>query len=90
MLISSILNLEPLSSKEEEVLISMLSDPLVKKYLRRIGAAEVDELASMSSLGYTAEQLAIAHATVHGKLQVIDLLLSIDAPSASSSTVASN
>lgn len=66
-----------LSKVEEDIIRETFSNPTVIKYLQLLGANDAKELLSLSSIGMGNEALAKAHATIHGRLQVIYTLLEI-------------
>lgn len=66
-----------LSKTEEDLLFETFKNPVVVKYLRILALEDTKELVSLSAISKTNEDLAKAHATVNGKLSVIQTLLSI-------------
>lgn len=66
------------SKTEEDIITEIFSNPVVKKYLRIMALEDSKELLELSATSNDKDKLFIAHATVHGKLQVISTLLSIE------------
>lgn len=67
----------PISQTEIDILKSKLSDEDIKKHLRRMALKDIKELLALSALDTSTETLITAHATVQGRLQVVNTLLSI-------------
>lgn len=77
MSIQTIFPSTELSDTEAEILASIFSNPVVKKYLKVLALEDTKELLALSALSKTNEELVKAHAIVQGKLSIISTLLSI-------------
>lgn len=80
MSIDIVMPTSELSSVEEDIIVQVFTNPVVKKYLTQIGQNDIKELLTLSAISMDKEKLAIAHATVQGKLAVVTTLLGIEAP----------
>lgn len=70
---------EPSPAEQLEI-ARLLSQPVIKKYLKFLGQAEVSDLARLGTLDMPKENLANRHNLITGKLSVIETLLSIQPP----------
>ena len=68
---------ETLTDAEMKQIQVVLSDPLIKKYLRIIGQNDLAELASLGVASLGDSEVAKKHALVQGKLSTIVTLLNI-------------
>lgn len=66
-----------LSKTEEDILLEIYKNPTVVKHLQIMAQVVLEELASLNSLEKDDTFLAKAHALVSGKLQILQVLLSI-------------
>ena len=66
-----------LSQTEQDLIALALSDPLLKKYFRIMMQNDIIELATISTSEKDDSTIARKHATVQGKLAVLQTLLSI-------------
>ena len=66
------------SETEEDQLLEIFSNPLVKKYLTNMAREEIKELASVSALRKEDSEVSKMHSAIQGKLQVLSTLLSIN------------
>ena len=80
MSLNLVLPTAELSSVEEDIIIQVFTNPVVKKYLSKVGQNDIKELINLSAISFDKEKLALAHATVQGKLAVITMLLAIEVP----------
>jgi len=70
-------NTQTLTKTEEDILVDLLTNPVIKKYLSILAMEDTKELLAFPANSKTAQEIAIAHATVQGKLSVISTLYSI-------------
>ena len=68
---------ETLTDAEMNQIQTVLSDPLIKKYLRIIGQNDLAELASLGVAALGDSEVAKKHALIQGKLSTLVALLSI-------------
>ena len=66
-----------LTKTEEDILLEIFCNPVVKKYLQVISLNDLVELAEISAIGRSDEDIAKMHATIRGKLSVLQTLLSL-------------
>jgi hypothetical protein len=71
---------QELSDTEKHLLVEIYNNPVVKKHLQMMALSDTIELLHLSGIQTPNEMLVKAHATVQGKLAVIETLLSIEAP----------
>lgn len=71
---------QTLSDTEKHLLVEIYNNPVVKKHLQMMALSDTIELLHLSGIQTPNETLIKAHATVQGKLAVIETLLSIEAP----------
>ncbi len=74
---STLFPVPTLSKTEEDILLEVFSNPVVKKYLQVISLNDLVELAEISAIGRSNEDIALMHATIRGKLSVLQTLLSL-------------
>ena len=77
MNINDLIQTESLSKTEENIILDVFSNSVVKKYLRIMGQNDLSELALLSITERDDSVVAKKHALVQGKLSVISTLLSI-------------
>jgi len=77
MSIDTIFPLISFSDTDEQIVRETLSNPSIKKYLRRMASEDAKELLSLSGVNSSKEVIHNAHLIVQGKLNVISTLLSI-------------
>lgn len=66
-----------LTETEQDILIEIFQNPVMKKYLRIMALNDLVELGELSATNRSTEELAIAHATIRGKLSVLQTQFSI-------------
>lgn len=66
-----------LSTTEEELIITIFANPVVKKYLRILASEDTKELLAFSAISNPDTEIIKAHANVQGKLSVLSTLVSI-------------
>lgn len=71
---------QELSQTEQDLLIEVYNNPVVKKHLQIMAMADTLELLRLSAIQTPDNILVKAHATVQGKLAVISTLLDIKPP----------
>lgn len=76
-MLTKILNQEELSKVEQDIIIDVFSNPVVKKYLRVIAQHDITELATLSISNLSDSEVGKKHSLVQGKLSTIVTLLSI-------------
>ena len=74
---SDLIKNQELSKVEQDVLISLYSNPAVKKHLQIMALNDTIELLSLSTGGRSDRDLAMAHENIRGRLSTINTLLSI-------------
>ena len=67
-----------ISPTENDLLIEVYSNPVVKKHLQVMAMEEMKDLAGLFALSKSDSEIAKAHATINGKLAVLHTLLSIN------------
>ena len=75
MSIDSLIPSPEFSEVEMTVINGHLHEPLVQKYFQALSLSNAKELAEVSALGKTPEALAIAHATIRGRLDTLLTLI---------------
>ena len=76
-LTSELLEVPTLTETEQVIIANTLSSPTIKKYLRIMAQNDIIELATISTSEKDDSTIARKHATVQGKLAVLQTLLSI-------------
>lgn len=66
-----------LSATEADLIASIFSAPVVKKYLRLLAIEDTKELLAISAISNPDSEIIKAHATVQGKLSALSTLISI-------------
>lgn len=80
MSVRDLFNPEEITKTEEDIIIELFSQPVVKKYLRIMGRNDSMELISLSVTERDDKEISKKHALIQGKLAVITTLLSIEKP----------
>jgi hypothetical protein len=75
--INTLFPLEKLSKTEEDLLLEIYSNPVVKKHLTIMAMEESKELLSLSAISNSDVYVSKALATVQGKLSVLAVLQEI-------------
>jgi hypothetical protein len=71
---------QTLSTTEQDILVEVYNNPVVKKHLQIMAMQDTMELLQLSGIQTPNDALVKAHATVQGKLSVLSTLLSIQPP----------
>lgn len=71
---------QTLSDTEKHLLAEIYNNPVVKKHLQIMALKDTLELLYLSGVQTPNDTLVKAHATVQGKLAVLETLLSIEVP----------
>lgn len=66
-----------LTKTEENILLEVFGNPVVKKYLQVLSLNDLVELAEISAIQRSSEDIALMHATIRGKLSVLQTLLAL-------------
>ena len=66
-----------LTKTEEDILLEVFGNPVVKKYLQVLSLNDLIELAEISAIQRSNEDTALMHATIRGKLSVLQTLISL-------------
>lgn len=66
-----------LTKTEEDILLEVFGNPVVKKYLQVLSLNDLIELAEISAIQRSNEDIALMHATIRGKLSVLQTLISL-------------
>ena len=74
---ASLFPAQKLSKTEEDILLEVYRNPVVKKHLQILAMEDTKELLAFSAISKTDSEIGKALATVQGKLSVIQTLLSI-------------
>ena len=74
---SDLIKNQELSQTEQDVLVSLYSNPAVKKHLQIMALNDTIELLSLSTVGRPDRDLVLAHENIRGRLSTINTLLSI-------------
>jgi hypothetical protein len=69
---------EELSQTEIDLIAEIFAKPEVKKYLRILARNDSMELLALNNITFDDEKLAKTHAMLHGKLQVLSTLSSLE------------
>lgn len=78
MSIEQVFPSKELAPTEQIVLADALTNSSVRKYLGMIAVEATKELLTLSALKVDKDTIALAHAVVQGKLEVLSLLLSLE------------
>jgi ethanolamine utilization protein EutP (predicted NTPase) len=78
--LQELFQIDTLTKTEEDQIIEIFTNPLVKKYLKIMGRNDLKELATISVTEREDSEVGKKHALVQGKLAVIATLLSIQKP----------
>ena len=76
-MLNNLIPTETLSRTEEDIVIDILSNPIIKKYFRILGSTDLKELASLSITERPNEEVAKKHSLIQGKLSVLATLINI-------------
>lgn len=71
---------EVITETEQNIIIEIFDNPLVKKYLRVLAQNDLAELATLSITEKVDSEVAKKHALVQGKLSTLVTLISITKP----------
>ena len=77
MNLDSLIPSETLNPAEQETLVLLMQNPLIRKYLRVLATEDAKELLGLPALGKSDGELVKAHATIQGRLQTLATLQSI-------------
>lgn len=66
-----------ITQTEQDIIVEAFKIPAVKKYLQIMALNDVKELADISSVGRSAEEVALLHENVRGKLSTLATLMSL-------------
>lgn len=74
---SNLFPVPTLTKTEEDILLEIFGNPVVKKYLQILSLNDLVELAEISAIQRSSEDIALMHATIRGKLSVLQTLLAL-------------
>jgi hypothetical protein len=74
---SNLFPVPTLAKTEEDILLEVFGNPAVKKYLQVLSLNDLVELAEISAIQRSNEDIALMHATIRGKLSVLQTLLAL-------------
>ena len=77
MNLTEILDVRPFSKTEEDIVIEIFDNPVVKNYLKTLAKNDLLELATLSITERDNSEVAKKHALIQGRLSTIVTLLSI-------------